>query len=275
MRTFSNMNPIKNFIYIFLVFILLIGCKENEQKTDAHKEPIKKTDSDVFYHYSIWEAFVNKIYDGTLTASELKEKGNIGLGSYNALDGELIMLDGVLYEALGDGTVIIVDDSTKIAYANAAFYKEDKSFNFGFTPDYENLRKQLNQQMGSKNFFYAFKIHGTFSQLKLGGVPKQEKPYTEGLDVLIPNRPVFDKENITGTMVGFYCPDFIGKINVAGFHLHFVSDDKKSAGHVMEFKNASDLTGGFRKISKYQFDLPETPEYESVNLEKSFQYNKK
>ena len=185
------------------------------------------------------------------------------------------MLDGILYEALGDGTVIVVNDSIKIAYANAAFYKEDKSFNLDDTPNYDDLRKQLNQQIGSKNFFYAFKIHGTFNKLKLGGVPKQEKPYTEGLDVLIPNRPVFDKENITGTMVGFYCPDFIGKINVAGFHLHFVSDDKKSAGHVMEFANASKLTGGFRKISKYQFDLPDTKEYDAVNLEKTFQYNKK
>ena len=197
------------------------------------------------------------------------------MGSYNALDGELIMLDGILYEALGDGSVIVVKDSTKIAYANTAFYNEDKTFKITNAEDSKNLRDQINAQIGSKNFFYAFKIHGTFKTLKLGGVPKQEKPYTHGLDVLIPNRPVFDRENITGTLVGFYCPDFIGKINVAGYHFHFISDDKKSAGHVMEFSDASNLKGGFKRIAKYQFDLPETPEYENVNLEKSFQYNKK
>ncbi|SNR77043.1 acetolactate decarboxylase [Lutibacter agarilyticus] len=265
----------KKVFYLILLSSSIISCLKNEPKTLAESEPIAKIDQDVFYHYSIWEAFVNKIYDGTLKASELKERGTIGLGSYNALEGELVMLDGILYEALGDGSVIVVNDTTKIAYANAAFYKEDVAFKFEDTYNYEDLRKELNLQTGSKNFFYAFKIHGTFQKLKLGGVPKQEKPYTEGLDVLIPNRPVFDKENITGTMVGFYCPEFIGKINVTGYHLHFVSDDKKSAGHVMEFTNASDLTGGYKKISKYQFDLPETNEYEAVNLEKSFQYNKK
>lgn len=265
----------KKIIYLSVIALLLISCKNNESKTVENSLSAKTTDSDKFYHYSIWEAFVNKIYDGTLTASELKEKGDIGLGSYNALDGELIMLDGILYEALGDGNVIVVNDSTRIAYANAAYYREDKAFKLSTALDYDNLREQLNLQIGSKNYFYAFKIHGTFEKLKLGGVPKQEKPYTEGLDVLIPNRPVFEKESITGTMVGFYCPEFIGKINVAGYHLHFISDDKKSAGHVMEFNNASYLTGGFRRISKYQFDLPDTAEYEEVNLEKSFQYNKK
>lgn len=250
--------------------ILLISCAGN-----SSKEIENKIDEDVFYHYSIWEAFVNKIYDGNLTAGELKQKGTIGLGSYNSLDGELIMLDGILYEALGNGTVIVVNDSTKIAYANTAFYEEDKSLKLENLTNYDVLRKQINEQISSKNFFYSFKIHGTFETLKLGGVPKQEKPYTQGLDVLIPNRPIFDRKNSTGTMVGFYCPDFIGKINVAGYHFHFISDDKKSAGHVMEFSNASNLEGGFKRIAKYQFDLPETSEYENVNLEKSFQYNKK
>ncbi|PQJ76596.1 hypothetical protein BTO16_11930 [Polaribacter glomeratus] len=180
-----------------------------------------------------------------------------------------------MYEALGNGQVIVVNDTTKIAYANAAFYTEDKTFDINKVENYNHLRAQINEQIGSRNYFYAFQIHGTFNKLKLGGVPKQEKPYTEGLDVLIPNRPVFDRENITGTLVGFYCPDFIGKINVAGYHFHFVSADKKSAGHVMEFTDASNLSGGFKRIAKYQFDLPETPAYDSVNLEKSFQYNKK
>jgi acetolactate decarboxylase len=265
----------KKLFYLLIILAFLISCKNNQTNIVAQENTIQKPDTDVFYHYSIWEAFVNKIYDGTLTAGELKEKGTIGLGSYNGLDGELIMLDGILYEALGNGQVIIVNDTTKIAYANTAFYTQDKIFDINKAEDDNHLRAQINEQIGSKNYFYAFQIHGTFKTLKLGGVPKQEKPYTQGLDVLIPNRPVFDRENITGTLVGFYCPDFIGKINVAGYHFHFVSDDKKSAGHVMEFSDASNLKGGFKRIAKYQFDLPETPEYDTVSLEKSFQYNKK
>lgn len=259
----------KKFFYLIIAASFVIGCAKKAILNSTQNQ------SGLFYHYSAWAAFVNKIYDGTLTAASLKQKGDIGLGSYNGLDGELIMLDNILYEALGDGTVIVVNDSTKIAYANATFFKEDKELQWSTIQNYDTLRAVLNRQIGSKNYFYAFKIHGTFKKMKLGGVPKQEKPYKLGLDVLIPNRPVFDKENITGTMVGFFCPEFIGEINVAGYHLHFVSDDKKSAGHVMEFSEASNLNGGMNKIAKYQFDLPETPEFEMLNISKSFQYNKK
>jgi acetolactate decarboxylase len=253
---------------LFLLGILIVGC--SDPKT---QEVSKQTG--LFYHYSAWPAFVNKIYDGTLTAAQLKEKGDIALGSYNGLHGELIMLDGVLYEAEADGKVVIANDSAKICYANATFFEEDKPLNITEVANYDSLRVKLNQTLDSKNYFYAFKIHGTFKNLKLGGVPIQTKPYTQTLDVLIPGRPVWDKENISGTMVGFFCPDLIGQINVAGYHLHFVSDDKKSAGHIMEFSGATNLTGGMDKIAKYQFDLPETPEFDTVNMSRSFQYNKK
>jgi len=66
----------------------------------------------------------------------------------------------------------------------------------------------------------------------LGGVPKVKRLFKDGLDVLIPNRPVFEAENISGTLVGFYCPDYIGNINAKGHHFHFISDDKKWGGHV-------------------------------------------
>ncbi len=52
-----------------------------------------------FYHYSMWSALVNKAFDGDLTAKEARTKGDIGLGTYNGIDGELILFDGVLYQA--------------------------------------------------------------------------------------------------------------------------------------------------------------------------------
>ncbi|PQJ76597.1 hypothetical protein BTO16_11935 [Polaribacter glomeratus] len=83
----------KKLLYLFIIFAVIISCKNDQTKIAVQENSIQKNETDVFYHYSIWEAFVNKIYDGTLTAGELKQKGTIGLGSYNGLDGELIMLD--------------------------------------------------------------------------------------------------------------------------------------------------------------------------------------
>lgn len=258
---------------LFVCFVMLIaGCKlmpkDNEASTENNKKP------DEFYHYSIWTALVNKIFDGNLTAKEAKTHGDIGLGTYNHVDGELIMVDGVLYQVPSSGEVKPVNDSMHIPYLNAAFFNKEFSYELNDKVNYDSLRKLIQQHFPSRNFFYAFKIHAEFDSLKLGSLQRQERPYQQGLDSLLPNRPKFDHTNIAGTMVGFYCPDFIGDINVAGFHLHFLSDDRKVGGHVMEF-TGTNFKVDMDKLTSYHLVLPETEEFNTVNLSKKFQYGKK
>ena len=260
-------------------FLMLYSCKEQPKEVKTIEKEVPKVveakpAQDLFYHYSIWYAFVNKVFEGNLTAKELKKKGDIGLGSFSLLDGELIMLDGVLYRATEDGAVTVAEDKDKIIYANSTFFDNEKSFDLKNVPNYDSLRKTINKELKSKNIFHAFRIPGEFNSIKLGGLHKQEKPFKDGLDVLIPKRPIFKGENVKGTMVGFFCPDFIGQINVAGYHLHFVSDDKKLAGHVLEF-DAKNLQVQMDYMHEYQFVLPETEEYHNVGFDAEFQYQKK
>ena len=265
-------------ILVLLISFLFTNCKQKEVSPEpiseepANEEVVQK--SDAFYHYSIWYAFVNKIFEGDIDAKELKTKGDIGLGSYNLLDGELIMLNGKLYQATEDGKVHTPNDSTKIAYANTTFFDVNDSFKIDSVPNYDKLREHINKQLPTKNIFYGFKIHGHFKKITCGGLHKQDKPFDKGLDVLIPSRPIFEREDVEGTMVGFFCPEFIGNINVAGYHLHFVSDDEQFAGHVMEFEG-DNLTVDMDYIYEYTFVLPQTKEYMKVGFENEFQYKKK
>ena len=54
-------------------------------------------------------ALLDGIYDGEMTIGELLGKGNFGIGTFDALDGEMIILDGVCYQLRGDGTATIAD----------------------------------------------------------------------------------------------------------------------------------------------------------------------
>jgi len=258
--------------YGLLLFclIVLLACNDTSQVTATSEN---KTHNE-FYHYSLWAALVNKIYDGTLTVKEAKTHGDIGLGSYNGVDGELIMIDGIIYQVPSSGKVKLPNDTMLIPYLNATFFDKEFSFDINEEVNYDSLRKKIEQHFPSRNFFYAFKIHGEFDILKLGSLQMQKKPYQRGLDSLLPQRPTFNYKNISGTMVGFYCPDFIGDINVAGFHLHFLSDDKKVGGHVMEF-TGKNFKIGMDKLTSYRFVLPQTKDYDTVNLERKFQYGKK
>ncbi|MEO6329236.1 MAG: acetolactate decarboxylase [Ginsengibacter sp.] len=263
----------KNLLVLISFIVLLAGCKYKAVNTRENEiTKIRKTGE--LYHYSLWAALVNKIYDGNLTVREAKTHGDTGLGTYNGIDGELIMLDGVLYQVPSSGAVKLADDSVDISYLNTTFFEKKFSFQIDKHTSYDSIRKEIELHFPSRNFFYAFKIHGEFDTLKLGSIQKQQKPYPQGLDSLIPNRPKFNHTNISGTMVGFYCPDFIGEINVAGFHLHFLSDDKKTGGHVMEF-TGKNFKIEMNKLTTYCFVLPETEDYNKVNLEKKFQYGKK
>lgn len=253
-----------------------ISCEQQKEKDSSGMIAFQEesTKPDTYYQYSIWWAFVNKVFDGDLTVGELKTKGNVGLGSFDFLDGEMVMLDGIPYRIRENGEISEGKDDEEIVYANAAFFEEDAQFVINHSVNFETFRSEINKALPSTNFFYAFKIHGVFKTLKLGGLNKQSKPFVDGLDVLIPNRPVFEGENITGTMIGFFCPEFIGNINVAGYHFHFIADDKKIGGHVMEFESEGSLIVLLDKMKDYHFALPDNEDFENVRLNKEFQYKK-
>lgn len=266
---------------IVFLFLCLFGC--NEQKPTVKKAGKKMENSesvavvnDTYYHYSIWWAFVNKVFDADLSVATLKTKGDTGLGSFNLLDGEMVMIDGIAYRVREDGTISEGADSDTIVYANAAFYQEEMKVELKTerTTNIELLKSKLLEALPSKNFFYVFKIQGAFDYMKCGGLTKQEPPFDEGLDMLIPNRPIFEGNDVSGTIVGFYCPDFIGNINVKGFHFHFISDDKKLGGHVMDFTSSNTLNIGIDRKTDYHFTLPDNTDFENVSLDKEFQYKK-
>lgn len=269
------------FFRLLFVSVLYASCNSNtkttietaDEKPQDTAEVVKPDNSNTFYQYSVWFAFVNKVFDGDLTVKELKEHGDVGLGSFDMLDGELVMLDGVPYRVRENGEISEGADTDQIVYADAAFFNEEGNFPTKENIEFKDLASILDSEKKSQHYFYVYKIHGNLKRIKLGGVPKVKPPFKDGLDVLIPNRPVFEAENISGTLVGFYCPDFIGNINAKGHHFHFISDDKKWGGHVMDFQSDGTLNVQWDQKERYQFDLPSNEVFENVKLENEFQYN--
>lgn len=84
----------------------------------------------------------------------------------------------------------------------------------------------------SPNIFYALRIEGVFSHVKVRSVPRQEndRPLVE----VAREQPVFEFQDITGTLAGFFTPAFMASLNVSGLHLHFLSADRQQGGHLLE-----------------------------------------
>jgi acetolactate decarboxylase len=129
-----------------------------------------------------------------------------------------------------------------------------------------DLPDQLASRMPSQNYFYAVRIDGYFAHMKVRSVPRQNKPYPP-LAAVTQRQTVFEYTNIEGSVVGFRFPDYTQGINMPGFHLHFISTDRRAGGHVLDFA----LTAGTCAIehtSDFYMELPETSAFGSADLGK-------
>lgn len=234
--------------------------------TEAEAEKVA-SDRDTFFQVSLLQGLTLGDYHGSVSVKELKRKGDIGLGTFDGLDGEMIMLDGSVYKAKGDGTVELADDSETIPFCGITFFDDDESWTVENIESYDKLLAILNKKVEENgvNRFYAARITGRFSQMNVRSEYAQEEPYKPLAQVLEKDQTFYDYSDIDGTIVAMYCPPYMSDLNATGWHLHFISDDKAKGGHVLglQIEKADislDLTDNF------EMKLPDNDTFSDFDL---------
>ena len=188
-------------------------------------------------------------FDGIISCEELARHGDIGLGTFADLDGEMVVLERVVYQIRSDGSVQTAATTVMIPFANVTFFEADESFEVRDIGSLAQLQQEIEKRFANRHIFYAIRVDGNFDLIKVRSVPKQTKPYPK-LAAVVEKQSVFELKNVPGTLIGFWCPEFAQTINLPGFHLHFLADDRKSGGHVLDCRLKQgrvilDLTAGF------------------------------
>ncbi len=220
--------------------------------------------SNSLFQYSIINALQQGYFSSDdFTCKQLKTHGNFGLGTFNELDGEMILKDGIVYQVLSNGKVKKVPDAVKTPLAFATFFKTDTSFTLTGMVTQQVLYKKLLAVM-QPNQSYAVRITGVFDSLKLRSVAKQQRPFTT-LGEAVKNQTLFNYPSLKGTMIGFLSPEFASNFNVAGFHFHFLNDAASKGGHVLNIilKNAKVEIARMKTI---EVELPSSKEFNRLNL---------
>lgn len=230
-------------------------------------ETTDPADHEAVYQVALLQSLAQGYFDGTVSVGELKQFGDTGIGTFDGLDGEMIVLDGTVYRAAADGTVNAVEDDMTVPFANITFFEEDGSITIENATDIQVLMGYLNEVVAAngKNLFYMVKVTGTFADILVRSEPKQEKPYRLLDEALAADQIEYEYTDINGTLVGLFCPVYMKGLNSAGWHFHFVSDDLTKGGHVLQVNIASaqasyDITGNFRLF------LPDNEEFQGINL---------
>jgi len=223
-----------------VVVMILIGVVAVYASTSSSANELlgRGTTSKLLFQESTISALQAGDYDGDMSLKELRAHGNFGVGTFNDLDGEMVFLDGVFYQIKSDGKVYSANDSMMTPFATVTSFQPDIKLSLGDneygTMNYTQLQHQLERYFPTKNTFYAVKLTGDYTYLKTRSPPKQNKPYPP-LDDALKNQSVFEFRNVTGTMVGFWSPQYVNGLDPPGWHFHFISADGTCGGHVLDF----------------------------------------
>ncbi len=212
-----------------------------------------KTDRETLYQVGSLDDLQNGRLDGNLSVNGLLNHGDIGLGTFNALDGEMIVIAGKCYQARSDGTVAQVPSNELTPFAQVSRFDADGSEQVLGEMNLSMVEKLLQVSLPSQSVFYVLRIDGMFENVTVRSVPKQSTPYPPLPDV-IANQSVFNFDKMKGTMVGIWSPPEASGLSSAGFHFHFISDDRTKGGHVLDFK-LQNLTAYWDSTSRYEVDL--------------------
>ena len=208
-------------------------------------------------------AVVEGIYQERIPFSKILQHGDFGLGTFDSLDGEMIVLDGHVYQITGDGQVHEVGGEATTPFACVTFYAPASHDDLDEELGYAAFQDWILRLLPSPNLFYALRLEGTFAHVKVRSVPRQEnyRPLVE----VVAHQPVFEFAEVEGTLAGFFSPAFLESLTVPGLHLHFLSADRTQGGHLLECRPRR-LRAGVQFISTLELGLPMSLDYLTWDL---------
>ncbi|ADU72148.1 acetolactate decarboxylase [Pantoea sp. At-9b] len=219
----------------------------------------------VIYQTSLMSALLHGVYDGSTTVEELLTKGDFGLGTFNRLDGELVALDRQVYQLRSDGSARFARPEQKSPFAVMTFFKPEHEYHFSQKASRDDVHNLIDSVITSDNHFCALRISGGFASVQTRTVPCQCRPYRSMPEVLS-NQPTFDFSKRAGEMIGFRTPQYMQGINVAGYHEHFITDDRHGGGHILDYVLEQGILT-FGAISKLVIDLPHDRDFLQADLQ--------
>ena len=261
---YMKLNIKKKLVAASLAGILVTGVGVGASASNA-----VPADRESIAQIALLQSLAQGYFGGTITSGQLRTLGDTGIGTFEGLNGEMIVLDGTVYQALGDGRVIATPDKTIIPYATVTYFDDDIAVNLKNIKDKAAFEKALNDvvEKNGANSFYMVKLNAEFESILYRSEYGSKEPYPTLVEALKGKQTEFTGRNIKGTLVGLYCPSYMGELNSVGWHFHFISDDKQKGGHILEL-SLKNGTIHLDKTDRFTMILPDDKKFHELNLAK-------
>ncbi len=225
--------------------------------------------SNTLFQVSTLNSLMLGDYEGAITVKDLLKHGDTGIGTYDGLDGEAIVLNGKCYNGRADGKVYEMDENDKLPFTTVCHFDEsveEKEISFNSIEDFKaKIDKELSGKLsGIHNHFYMIKMYGTFN-VRVRSCFKQEKPYEPLYKVACDQREN-EYHNEEGYVIGVYCPNYVSGMNLFGWHIHFLNKELTHGGHILKVATVGNAKYKINKLTTWELFLPEDSDFTNVDL---------
>jgi acetolactate decarboxylase len=205
------------------------------------------------------------VYDGDLTVGMLRQHGDFGIGTFNALDGEMVVHDGVVYRVRFDGSVHVVPDSERTPLGFVTFFQPTQTIALDGALTLPEVQAELARRLRT-NALYAIEIRGRFATVGARAPEPATPPYPELAEYLGSHQRKFALADSEGVAIGFVMPPYLGRVNVPGVHLHYLANDHRSGGHVLDFRSDGALAVRVMELTGVNIEISQRPELYKADL---------
>jgi len=241
--------------YLILLFVLSYPAV-NAQTSDTNS---------CLFHVGMANTLLGGLYDGFYSVDKLKSKGNFGIGAPHRLDGELLILNGRVWQTTHVDSTFEADGSTLVPYAAVHDFNPVASIRLEGSYSREQLYAVLDTLLSPANGMYGVKVSGTFSAITTRAFAAVLDEPAPPLASIMDRQILFNHNGIRGSLVGYKLPTFMAGMNFPGYHFHFLSDDHRRGGHMIEFV-ATDITIEYDRIYRFEVQLPDRPDFDAFDF---------
>lgn len=154
-------------------------------------------------------ALLDGVYDGEMTIEELLSHGDFGLGTFNALDGELLILDGVAHQLTADGGARRATRGQRTPFAVVTAFVPHVRLMPPRRASRAEIAALTMASVPSHNLLYGVRMSGRFERVVTRTVVRQSQPYRPLVEVTR-GEPVVEHLDVEGYVTGFRTPAYEG-----------------------------------------------------------------
>ena len=224
---------------------------------------VKPDENSVIYQTSLMSSLLAGVYRSERTLGDVFTHGEFGLGTFDDLDGEMIAFDGEAHQIFSDGSARVVSYDQHTPFAVVTKFNPSMTLEVSFDEP-RSLEDIIDRLAPSQNHFCSIRLDGNFELVRTRTVHRQTPPF-KPLVLAVSEQKYFDFRDVSGTLIGFRSPPYTQGVNVAGYHVHFITEQRDGGGHVLEYRiKRGKLQLGL--VSKLLIDLPHNNEFDTANL---------